>query len=695
MGFVSGGPFQHLQRGHVIARRYRIIRPLGSGGMASVYLAEDLVLGESTVAIKILRRDRSARDDVVKRFLREVRLTHKINHENVVRTFDFGQDGDTLYYTMEYLAGSTLEVLLSEAHIPIPKILSIAKQLMRGLAAIHSVGVIHRDLKPANIIMQDGGKVKIADFGIARGGKSALTVDSGEIVGTITYLAPETLVGDEATIAVDYYALGAILYQLLTQVVPIDDDIPARLLMRKVEEAPRDPRELREDIPEWLARGILGLLEVEPQVRMKALNAFATNLDTHAPKSASDNLVSNLVPETIAIDEVLVDKPIRSKVLAKRRRGTLLARAMLALLAATLVVPVSLTTQSARLEAGHLDTLFTIRGAQAPRSEMVVISIDEPSYGNLGVPLTSQWPRELHTKLLTKLKDYSPKRVVFDVLFVGESPDPKIDAELAAAMGEVPTVLGAATSLTQQATVNGSYHLEQLIQPSPVFLEKASAIGNVVLSSIGGHVRSFSRIRSEMFPSLVSLSEAASGLSPSHPVPDTRALINFYGPARTIPTVPYYMVLDPDNNLPPQVFKDKIVFVGLSLRSRTGPSQRESFSTPFDESTFGTEIHATQASNLLAGDWLRRLSVYQELAVGAALSGVLALLVISASGSLLMVYLTGSVLLVGLGQYLLFLLGLVVPVMTPICFGVLSGLIFRVWLGNNSGGGWWRGPLSK
>jgi serine/threonine protein kinase len=695
MGFVSGGVFQHLPHGHVIAKRYRIVRPLGSGGMASVYLAEDIVLGESTVAIKILRQDRSAREDVVQRFLREVRLTHKINHENVVRTFDFGQDGNTLFYTMEYLAGSTLEAMLPESHLPIPKILAIAKQLMRGLAAIHSVGIIHRDLKPANIIMQEGGKLKIADFGIARGGKSVLTVDSGEIVGTITYLAPETLVGDEATIAVDYYAMGAILYQLLTQHAPIDDDVPARLLIRKVEEAPRDPRDYRDDIPEWLARGILGLLEVEPQVRMKALNAFAVNVDLHAPRNPSDSLVSNLVPETVSIDEVLVDKPIRSKITAKTRRGTLLTKAMLALLACILVLPICLTSTSSRVEMGHLDTLFTLRGQRSPRSDLVVVSIDEQSYSTLGVSLTGQWPRELHTKLLTKLRAFGPKKVVFDVLFVGESPDPQVDRELASAIGEVPTILGAATSFSQQATINGSYFLEQLIKPSQLFAEKARGLGNVVLTSESGRVRGFSVNRSEMFPDLASLAEVASGIAENAARPDPRGLVNYYGPARTIPTVPYYMVLDDESKLPENVFKDKIVFVGLNLRSRTGPSQREAFSTPFDESTFGTEIHATQASNLLAGDWLRRFAVPHELAISSALTGVVVLLCLSASGALLVIYLSGSVLLIMLAQYLLFLLGVVVPIVTPICFGVLSGLLFRALVVGTPGSTRWRGTYVR
>jgi serine/threonine protein kinase len=658
--------------------------------MASVYLADDIVLGESTVAVKVLRRDRTMRDDLIQRFLREVRLTHKINHENVVRTFDFGQEGDTLYYTMEYLPGATLEAMLREPHLPIPKVLSIATQLMRGLAAIHAVGVVHRDLKPANIIMRDGGKLKIADFGIARGGSSALTVDSGEIVGTITYVAPETLIGEDSTSAVDYYALGAILYQLLTQHAPIDDEVPARLLLRKVEEAPRDPRDYRDDIPDWLARGLMGLLEVDPLVRMKALSQFASNLDTYAPKSSSDSLVSTLVPETLTIDKVLVDKPLRTRFLSRSKRGTLLTKTMLSVLVGLLALPLSLTETASKLEMQHFDSLFQLRGEKTPRSDVVLISIDEQSYTNLAVPLTAPWPRELHTKLLTKLKEYSPKRVVFDVLFVGSSQDPKIDGALANAMHQVPTVLGAATGLSQQATLNGSYMLEQLIKPGEEFVANSTAIGNVGLPTDLGRVRNVLVERSEMFPDLPSLAEAASGIGKEDVRPNSRALLNYYGPARTMPTVQYYMALSDESPLPPEVFKDKIVFVGLNLRSRTGPSQREAFVTPFDAATYGTEIHATATSNLLSKDWISRLPVRGEVVLSALLAATFSLVLLAASGYLLLVYLTGTVLLLLAAQYLAFLLGWAIPVVTPLVFGLFCGLLFRILLGNSSAGAKWR-----
>ncbi len=682
MGAPDEGGGNYLAPGHIVGSRYKIIRPLGSGGMASVYLAEDIVLGESTVAIKILRKGAHFKDDIVQRFLREVRLTHKINHENVVRTFDFGQEGDTLFYTMEYLAGSTVEALLSQGGIPIPTVLSIAAQLMRGISAVHSVGVIHRDLKPANIMMLPGGRLKITDFGIARGGASMLTVSSGEIVGTITFLAPETLVGEESTIAVDYYALGAILYQLLTGEAPIDDEIPARVIMRKVEEAPRDPRELRPDTPEWLASGLLGLLEIDPKERMRSLSSFAANLDKHAPKQIDVSLVSNLVPNTLAIDQVLMDAPLHTRVFRTMRRGTLGAKMMVALLSGLLFLPISTTETVSRIELGQLDNLFALRGPTPPSPDVLIVSLDELSYSNLSVPLTSQWPRELHARLVNKLADAGAKRVVFDILFVEPSLEPKKDEELAFAMTRMPTFLGAAVGLSQQATLNGSYMLEELLKPAPVFASKAAGIGTVGLPVRYGRPREFNVTRSSLFPEVQSLAEAASGLTFAGEYVGERDLINFYGSSRTISTVPYYMVLAEDHPIPPQVFADKIVFVGLNLKSRTGPSQREAFTTPFDTTTFGTEIHATATSNLLMRYWIKRVSIQREIGIQGAVCTFFALIVLGLSGVTLLVALPCSILAFILLQYGLFSVGLFLPLVTAVGCGTFFGLLSRIMLGN-------------
>ncbi len=681
---------QYLPAGFVIANRYKVIRPLGTGGMASVYLAEDVVLGETNVAVKVLRQTGQFKDDLVHRFLREVKLTHKINHENVVRTFDFGQDGDTLYYTMEYLAGHTLDSLLGDEVMPLEGVLGIAVQLMRGISAVHSVGVIHRDIKPGNVMILDEGRLKITDFGISRGGVSNLTSASGEIVGTIAYLAPETLVGEESTIAVDYYAIGAILYQLLTGSVPIDDDIPARLIMRKVEEMPADPRELRPDMPEWLAQGLLGLLEIDPKLRMRSLPTFAANLDKYAPRQLDEGLVAGLINNTLSLDKIIGDTPLHTRILRRVTQGTLSTKLMLAALMALFAIPMSTTETFKRIEFVQSDNLFRMRGPQDPDPDIVVVSMDESSYSNLGVPITSPWPRQLHTKLLNRLADDKAQRVIFDIIFSDVSADRAVDEELAAAMRRIPTILAAASGTTQQATLNGTFLLEELIKPNPLFEKAAAGIGVVGLPQQFGRVRQFNVERSELFPEVPSLAEAAALLPKSNSaVPDGRSLINFYGAARgSIPTVKYDMVVDERH--PKGTFQGKIVYVGLGLRSRTGPSQRESFVTPFDENMFGTEIHATATSNILKKDWIQEASPGWQAIICAVIASLAAFVILALSGAKAIVILMLTAVGVLAGQFVLFALGVLIPVVCPLMWGAFSGLTLRLLFAQGIYSGWRR-----
>ena len=675
---------QYLPAGQLIGNRYKIIRPLGSGGMASVYLAEDMVLGETHVALKILRRGPQFKDEIVHRFLREVRLTHKINHENVVRTFDFGQEGETLFYTMEYLSGQTLDSLIRDEFMPLPAVLGIAVQLMRGISAVHAVGVVHRDLKPGNVMVLDEGRLKITDFGIARGGVSSLTVSSGEIVGTMAYLAPETLIGEEATIAVDYYALGAMLYQLLTGRLPIDDDIPARLIMRKVEELPADPRELRPDIPEWLAQGLLGLLEIDPQIRMRSLAAFAANLDKYAPRQIDEGLVSGLVNNTLSLEQVLADTPFHTRIFRRVRQGNTTTKGLLAILLSFFALPMSSTDTFARMELVQSDNLFIARGISAPHPDIMIVSMDEQSYSTLDVPIIGAWPRELHTRLINRLADDKAKRIVFDIIFKDSGQDVAADQALAVAMKRVPTILGAASGLSQRATLNGSFFLEELIKPAPIFEEAAAGIGIIGLPQRFGRVRNFLVNRSELFPDVPSLAEVASATTGNGKLgvltPNADALIKFDGDARTIPTVPYEMVVADKHPLPAGTFTGKIVFVGLSLRSRTGPSQREAFVTPFDQGTFGTEIHATATSNLLKQDWIREVSPVTNLFICGALAAFVAFVVLALSGAKAIVMLMVTAAGILAFQFVLFVMGWFVPVLCPLIWGAFSGLVLRLLL---------------
>jgi serine/threonine protein kinase len=658
--------------------------------MASVYLAEDEVLGGDTqVALKILKQGGRISETQSERFLREVRLTHKIHHENVVRTFDFGQEGDTRFYTMEYLSGKTLSALMDEYNqLPFDMILRIAVQVCRGITAMHAVGVTHRDLKPDNIMVIDSLRVKITDFGVARGDGSLFTVQADEIIGTIAYLAPETLLGEKATTAVDYYSFAAVLYELLTGQLPIEDDNPARLIMRKIEERPADPRLLRGDIPEWLAEGILNLLDPDPIDRMASVKEFLQALVAEAPADDdADQITASLQVQISEVPTKVLDGSSTSackRIKAASQHILPIKHIIVCLVAATLAIPVCWTDTSARIEYEQLDNLFKLRGTQAPNDEVVIVSIDELSYQHLGIPMGDAWPRRLHAKLLGTLQRYGAKKVIFDILFVNPSTDPAADEDFAQAITKVPTVLGASIGLTHQATANGSFVLEQMMRPLPLFEKNATAIGVVGFPQFHSRIRGFYAKRSELFPDVGSLADAASDSLTADDRPGPRDLINYYGPASPIRRFSYHDVISDETRIPAEAFKGKRVLVGLNLQSRAGPSQREAFASPFDTSVFGTEIHATATSNILNRDWIRRTSSTLEMFVCLGLVSVL-LAVLSLLGGRAAIVasaaITAAALLV---QYVCFATGVFVPLLVPVVFGVLGGFILRIWLHQNS-----------
>ncbi len=674
----SGGAY--LSTGAVVAGRYKIIRTLGAGGMASVYLAEDLVLGETTVALKILKHSGPSGDSVAERFLREVRLTHKIHHENVVRTFDFGQEGNTRFYTMEYLSGKTLTSLMSEEVLPIPVILKIALQICRGISAIHGVGVIHRDLKPDNIMVVDSLRVKITDFGVARGDVSMLTGGAEQILGTISYLAPETLVGEKVTPAVDYYALGAILYELLTGHLPIEDNIPARLIMRKVEERPADPRVHREDIPAWLADGVLQLLNPNPTQRMNSARGFLQTLASHVPTEAASDLVTSSVGINVTTTGTGIFKArqIASALTSFKPRLLTLREGVVATVLAGLIAYTCLSPAGKIAERAQLDALFNIRGAQKPSSEVAVVAIDEQSYLELGIPMASAWPRRLHSKLINKLHEAGAKRVVFDILFVNQSEDPPGDQEFAESLSKMPTILGASIGYSRQATLNGTFMLEQVIRPAEAFESRSAGIGLVGLPLENSRIYRFQTERSSLLPEGRPLAEAALGEEGSYTAPGPRDMINYYGPVPTVRRFSYHDVISDERRIPKEAFKDAIVFVGLTLQSRTGPSQREAFTTPFDAGMFGTEIHATAASNIIKHDWISRLSSQWDGLLIIALAVTSTVMVASLAGLPGILVPFGFLMACSFTELALFKVGTFVPLVAPVLLGFLAGLVVRL-----------------
>ena len=280
------GEILEVPPGSVIAGRYEVIRCLGSGGMGSVYLCNDTVLSDEQVAIKILHNDLATDDQQTKRFLREVQLIRKINHRNVVRTFDVGVDGANLYFTMEFIPGTPLDELIEKGKIGINDVGPLMINISEGLDAIHQAGVIHRDLKPANVMVLADGSVKIADFGVARPEDSNLTAHD-EIIGSVLFMAPEIWLGKKLTPSIDLYALGILGYLMTTGEYPFDAEKPAALMRLHLDSAPVPPKDKNPDVPVWLNKLILRLLEKSPAKRPESAVDVVEYIKTYTNQRAA------------------------------------------------------------------------------------------------------------------------------------------------------------------------------------------------------------------------------------------------------------------------------------------------------------------------------------------------------------------------------------------------------------------------
>ena len=269
-----------LPDGALVSNRYRIERQLGRGGMATVYLASDVVLQGSKVAIKVLHPSLCQDGDLTKRFLREVQLMNKVNNPNVVRTFDIGRDASTVYFTMEYLEGNTLEDLIRGKQLPISTVCKLANQMAAALEAIHSHEIVHRDLKPANIMVLKDFSIKLTDFGIARPKNSDLT-QHNEIIGSVNYMAPEVWLGKNVSPAVDIYSLGVILYEMLTGACPFQADEPANLMWMHIKQPPTPPKTIRSDIPAWLSSFVLRMLAKSAKDRPNSSSEIQSYIGSH------------------------------------------------------------------------------------------------------------------------------------------------------------------------------------------------------------------------------------------------------------------------------------------------------------------------------------------------------------------------------------------------------------------------------
>ena len=258
--------------------RYRITRKLGAGGMANVYLAEDQELGRR-VAIKILNERHANDDQFVERFRREAKNAAGLSHPNVVSIYDRGEAEGTYYIAMEYVEGRTLkDLILTRGPSPIGIAIDYTRQILQALRFAHRAGIVHRDIKPHNVIVDGDGRVKVADFGIARAGASQMT-EAGSIIGTAQYLSPEQARGAPVDQTSDLYSVGIVLYELLTGTVPFNGDTPVEIAMKHLSQTPEPPSSKRHDVPPDLDKIVLRALAKDPSDRYASAEEMDADLD--------------------------------------------------------------------------------------------------------------------------------------------------------------------------------------------------------------------------------------------------------------------------------------------------------------------------------------------------------------------------------------------------------------------------------
>lgn len=323
--------------------RYRIVRRLGQGGMARVFLAQDESL-HRPVAVKVLADRHSHDPHFIERFQREARSAARLNHPNIVQVYDHAQVDGVSYIVQEYVEGETLkELIRREAPLEARRAITIALQILAALRVAHQQGVIHRDVKPQNILVQPDGKVKVADFGIANAGESDMT-EAGSIVGTAQYLAPEQARGLAVGPPADLYAVGIVLYEMLSGRVPFEGDAAVTVAMRHVQEAPEPLGDRNPLVPADLEAVVMRALAKDPTQRYQSADEMGVDLDRVRQGLPISDETAVIGAATIAMarqpTETMVAPPLPPREAAAKRNGNPNRRRLWILLAVLLVVAV-------------------------------------------------------------------------------------------------------------------------------------------------------------------------------------------------------------------------------------------------------------------------------------------------------------------------------------------------------------------
>lgn len=313
-----------LSKGQKINDRYEIIKTIGEGGMANVYLANDTIL-ERKVAIKVLRGDLSNDEKFIRRFKREALSVSNLSHPNIVEVYDVGEEDGNYYIVMEYIEGKTLKQLLQKrGALTLTEVIDIMSQLTDGLAHAHEAYIIHRDIKPQNIMIEDNGLVKITDFGIAMALNSTQLTQTNSVMGSVHYLPPEQANGKGSTVKSDIYSLGILMYELLTGSVPFKGDTAVEIALKHMKEKIPSIRKQNPTIPQSIENIVLKATAKNPKNRYDSVREMYNDLQTAMERQNEKRLVyeypENDLEETKVIPPVnkeikksVIDKPLEEK----------------------------------------------------------------------------------------------------------------------------------------------------------------------------------------------------------------------------------------------------------------------------------------------------------------------------------------------------------------------------------------------
>ena len=288
-----------ITKGQLINDRYEIVRLIGEGGMANVYLAKDTIL-DRKVAVKVLRGDLAGDEKFVRRFQREALSASSLSHPNIVEIYDVGEDEGNFYIVMEYIEGKTLKQLIKKRGVlSLPETMDIMLQLLDALASAHDSYIIHRDIKPQNIMIKESGLVKITDFGIAMALNSAQLTQTNSVMGSVHYLPPEQASGKGSTIRSDIYSLGILMFEMLTGKVPFRGDSAVEIALKHMKEPIPSVREINPVVPRSVENIILKATAKNPKNRYKDVREMADDIKTCLDESReNESRITFKYPET-------------------------------------------------------------------------------------------------------------------------------------------------------------------------------------------------------------------------------------------------------------------------------------------------------------------------------------------------------------------------------------------------------------